>query len=260
MTALQPVQRMLPLWNDDRRGLPNGFARTALFRLGSKKEPREVFTEDTMVQGLKGYEMSYRGVELRQDDADVFMQLLHLARGNSIEAPVTFSARTFLLELRWGTSSDDYDRLIACLERMQGNSIQLRIPGQGGFRGPMILKFYWKESSNGKRRTDWTVHLDRDVIKLFSPDSYTLTHWEQRLKLRYDLSKWMHNFYSTHRDPFPMQVATIKNLCGSRTNRLCDFRKQVVKSLAELSKVGFFTDAIIDEATDQVRVIRYLSN
>jgi len=69
----------LPIWRDDRRGMPNDLVRSALFTIGNSRQKRS-FRRDTVIAALGELEITYTGEELRQDDEDVFLQLVHLAR------------------------------------------------------------------------------------------------------------------------------------------------------------------------------------
>ncbi|WP_420915446.1 plasmid replication initiator TrfA [Burkholderia glumae] len=78
-TGARPLPVQLPLWAPRKRGLPNPLARCALFTASGKTEPRIDFKR-SVIASLEGYEIAYTGEELRQDDQDVFLQLVHVAR------------------------------------------------------------------------------------------------------------------------------------------------------------------------------------
>ena len=73
---------------------------------------------------------------------------------------------------------------------------------------------------------------------LFAEPYYTLVEWEQRKALG-PLAKWLHGFYASHADPYPLKVATLQEACGSGTGRARDFKKKLVLALDELRAVGF---------------------
>lgn len=248
-------QHALPFWSDRNRGLPNALARSALFTVGSKREPRFHHKSPVKIASLNNYQILVKGEELRQEDASVFMQLLHLAREHDMNVPVRFTAYSMLKELGWGFSGESYERLFRCIDRLQGTGLRILELGSGGFQGPLVSKFFWREE-NG-RKTEWSVMLDREIVKLFAPTAYTQLHWEQRQKLRSELAKWLHSYYSTHEYPNPLKVETIKELCHSRMTRLTDFRKGLRNALAELQKVEFLLSWEIDK-TDVVRIFRNL--
>ena len=254
-----PVEHLalqLPLWHEKVRGLPNPMARSALFTVGNKTEPRLYYKSHKTIQTLSGYVITYRGEELRQDDEDVFLQLVHLARNHPLGERVDFAAYTLLKELNWSKSSEGYNRLRGTLDRLQGTSLRItsQHPGEGGYQGALIRKFAWKDDENAPL-TKWVVYLEPEIVKLFSPNGYTHVFWEQRLRLKSSMAKYLHGYYASHEQPYPMKVVTLQMLSGSRAARLTDFRKALRKALA-LLVIERFLDSWSIDRSDLVHVIR----
>lgn len=253
--TLLPSQ--LPLWNDRVRGLPNPLARSALFTVGNKTEPRAFFKVHRTVQTLAGWVMSVRGEELRQDDEDTFLQLVHLARTYPIDQGFEFSAYSMLKEMGWSRNSTGYERLKATLDRLQGTSIRLSAADGSfkGYQGALVRKFTWKAPESNEPLTRWRVWLEPEIVTLFGPTQYTQLWWEQRLRLKSNLAKYLHSYFATHESPYPMKVQTIKALSGSRTARLTDFRKLLRSALEELVRESFLDSWEILKG-DLVAVVR----
>lgn len=97
-------------------------------------------------------------------------------------------------------------------------------------------------------------------ISLYSKelfDGNTHVDWEQRMKLKDNsLAKFLHGFYATHAAPLRYKVETIKELSGSTTERLTDFRKALRIALEKLKGVGAITSWAIDPKSDLVTVRR----
>ena len=246
----------LPLWHEKVRGLPNPMARSALFTVGNKTEPRLYYKSHKTIQTISGYVITYRGEELRQDDEDVYLQLVHLARNHPLGERVEFAAYGLLKELNWAKSSEGYGRLRATLDRLQGTSLRItsQHPGEGGYQGALIRKFAWKDDANAPL-TKWVVFLEPEIVKLFSPNGYTQVFWEQRLRLKSSVAKYLHGYYASHEQPYPMKVATLQTLSGSRAARLTDFRKALRKAL-DLLVTERFLDSWSIDGSDLVHVIR----
>jgi hypothetical protein len=73
------------------------------------------------------------------------------------------------------------------------------------------------------------------------------------------LAKWLHSYYVTHRNPYPIKVASIRELCGSSTKALYKFRQALGQALNELKKVQFLKEWKIDKK-DLVHVKRVLTS
>jgi hypothetical protein len=250
--ALKIVQ--LPLWENQVRGLPNPLARSALFTVARQNEPRQHLKERP-ITSVKGVEIFYTGEELRQDDEDVFLNLVHLARSQPLGHEVSFTAYSMLKSMGWPTSSPSYERLRLCILRLTANAVEIRFDagsGKRGYGGTLVQEFTFKDEIDRQ----WKVRLNPKLISLFGADAYTQLDWRQRLKLRSPLAKWLHGFYFTHREPFGYKVETLKGLCGSSAQQLYHFRNGLKKALDVLVEAGFLKSWKIDSMTDVVTVVR----
>jgi hypothetical protein len=102
----------------------------------------------------------------------------------------------------------------------------------------------------------WLIRLNPKFRALYGPSTYTLIDWAQRLQLRgKDLARWLHLYLATHAAPFPVKVATLKDLSGSRTTALWKFRQRLKRALTDLQVNGDLVAWEIDD-TDLVHVDR----
>jgi hypothetical protein len=102
----------------------------------------------------------------------------------------------------------------------------------------------------------WLIRLNPTLRPLYGPSMYTLIDWAQRLQLRgKDLARWLQLYLSTHAAPFPVKVATLRDLSGSRTTALWKFHQRLRHALADLQDSDVLSAWEIDDA-DLVRVAR----
>lgn len=241
----------LPIWSEARRGIPNDLVRGALFTVGNCRSER-AFRKGIKIATLGGVDVHYTGEELRQDDEDVFLQLVHLARLVPLGGDIQFTAHSLLKSLEWATNKPSYDRLKKTINRLTATGLEVSSKS-GGYSGSLIRDFEWREL-DGSASRKWKVRLEPKIISLFGHVKYSQIVWDKRLKLG-NLAKWLHSFYYSHAKPFPMKVETIHILCGSATKSRAKFRQMLKKSLNELLVVGFLTEAIIS-SDDKVQVTR----
>lgn len=252
--AAEPQQMQLDIWPERVRALPNALARSALFTAAGKREPRAALQRTKLVS-LTDIEVMYTGEELRQDDQDVWLQVVHMARTAAVGDTVELTGHALLQALGWGRGADRYERVRASIQRMTESTVWITSPGQvHGWSGRLIGEFAWRDE-DGQGSATWRVKLDPKVVALFAPVDVSWIEWEQRLKLR-PLAKWLHSFYASHREPHPYRVVTLHQLCGSRSNRLANFRNDVKKSLDELVNEGFLTGWSHDPRGDTISVTR----
>jgi hypothetical protein len=238
----------LPQWAERNRGLPNSLARCALFTASGKTEPRKDFKRAPIVS-VDGFQIAYTGEELRQDDQDVFLQLVHMARGENLGTKIQITAHSILVELGWGRSKDAYGRLQKSVVRLREGMAWVSFnDGRKGFTGNMIDALDWEDDK-------WMLSLDPRITALFGADTYTAINWQQRLKLG-PLAKWLHSFYFTHREPYPYTVQKLYELCGSKAKLLKHFRASLKKAHDELVGVQFLQDWNFDPKSDKISVRR----
>ena len=250
----------LPLWADKTRGIPNTFARSALFTIGYRRTPRQHFKGE-VVAAMGNTVITYTGEELRQDDETVLLQLIHMARLNPINKPVCFTSYSFLKEIRWSTQGQNhYKRFSDCIDRLKANSLKVT-DGDTSYGGDsqgeansLIAKIKFRNNSKNKSK-EWMIWIDPEILNLFNATAYSRIEWEQRLELKKPLEQWLHSYYFTHRDPYPMKVKTIHELCGSTAKNLSSFRQKINESLRTLKEIGFLSEWWIDN-NDLVHVRR----
>jgi hypothetical protein len=246
--AAPAAQPMLPLWANDVRGLPNAMARSALFNVAGHRAGKRELLKQKPIEALSGIAMTYTGEELRQDDEDVFLQLLHIGRSQDLGTVVRFTGYAMIKDLGWDNSSKGYNRLIECISRLKATSLELKVAdpngtdGVMGYGGGLIDKFHYRDIASGSPMREWEVLLDAKIVALFTPNSYSRLDWTTRLRLK-PMAKWLHSFYHTHQTPFPMKVATFHSLMGSKAKQLRQFRASLKESLQELVDCGFLDSA-----------------
>ena len=61
----------------------------------------------------------------------------------------------------------------------------------------------------------YILKLNPDLVKLYGAGMWTAIDWEQRQALRRKpLVLWVHGFYSSHADPYPMKIEKLMQLSG----------------------------------------------
>ncbi|SEJ01052.1 plasmid replication initiator TrfA [Nitrosomonas eutropha] len=228
----------LPLWPEDTRRFPNELLRSALFNARNRKEPRQYFKKAEIAVMFEGH-ITYQGEELRQDDQIVWLQLIHLARESSLGDAVEFTPHSFCKAIKWPIKNDSYERLRNCLSRMQATALSVysnRL--KRGVSISMIPVFEWQDENQSTLKK-YRVQLAPDLIKLFDDVHYTQIIWQQRLSLPTGIATWLHGYYASHREPFPIKLETIKKGSGITTKRPAKVRELIEKALNALINVGF---------------------
>jgi hypothetical protein len=161
-------------------------------------------------------------------------------------------------ELGWSRNAGSYKRLIDCLDRMAASAVAVTVESNGNrenFTGSLIRSFRWKEQGTDSPMREWCILLEREIIALFNPESYSRLDWKVRLKLP-PMAKHLHTLYHSHQHPFPYKVATFHYLMASDIKHMGMFRVRLMKAHELLIEHGFLVSAELDSRTDTVVVER----
>ncbi len=237
-----------PLWSELQRGVPNGFARSALFA-GIHGKGRD-YLSDHLIFCQNGIEITYTGIRLTQAHLDVFESIMHLAREVPEGSVIHFTAYRLLKLIGRGTGKSDHVRLRRTLLELTATAIQIKHDGYGTYCGSLLPE--WSDRDDDGR---FSIHVNRDLIKLFQ-HGFTLIEWEQRKKLgKKPLAQALHVWLCTHENPYPVTVQYLHDITGSQTKVMKSFRQSLKAALDELKRIGVLLGWHIDE-NDKVHFVK----
>jgi hypothetical protein len=170
------------------------------------------------------------------------MQLCHLARNEPFGTPVKLTGLAALKGLGWDSSKESYDRLRGCYKRMLEGTVYITTTDDRKrvMYGAHLLRSVGSldELKGDDAHTQWTIVLDPSLANILTGDELTLIDWVRHYKLT-PLAKWLHGFYSNHREPYPLSAEKLHDLCGSAQTDMRGFRFRLKKALDELIAFGF---------------------
>jgi hypothetical protein len=245
------LQGVLPLWDDENRGIPNPFVRSGLFTVGNS-EKRE-YVVDMVIASLSNYEIKFTGAELHQEDLSVWMSLINLAREKPMSEAIYFTGYQIIKDLGWRMHSDSYRRVQESIERLKVTGLKITTKGnESAYSGSLIRDYAWTERDEAGN-IKWMVRFEPRISALFLEDTTTLLEWSIRKKIgtRSTLALWLHAFYTTHRDPTPNSLEKIHELCRSK-DTLSSFRRNIRNALEKLVEKEFLKSYSLDK--DMLRV------
>jgi hypothetical protein len=248
----------LPLWREELRCMPNEILRSALFNARNRNQRRVFFKNQTIGVIGQSVRIMYTGEELRQNDESVWLQLLHLAKDVPLGTAVEFTPYSMVMALRLANSKPNaghVNRLFESLSRMQATSLAVHSKRLAhGVSMSMIPKFEWYDDATGTRLHRWRANIAPEVMELFGDRNFTNLEWKQRLALPSGLATWLHGYFGSHKEPFPLKLSTLQIGCGCATDNARKFKQLVAAALDELKSVGFLKSGAI--CGDLIRVER----
>ncbi len=227
------VAVQLPLWGEEKRGTPNSFLRSSLFAAIQGKD--RYFTKKEVLYAQQGISVEYTGERLNQEDLTLWETLVHLARESPLENECFFTAHGILKAMKLNTGGDEHKRLDEGITRLIACAVKVRM-GDSGFTGNLVENSREKNGNN----KHYYLRLNRELICLYGDTRYTAIDWGQRLELRRKpLAQFLHGYYSSHCEPFPIKLATLYQLTGSRNSEIKGFKRRVKTALEALVAIGF---------------------
>jgi len=246
--AAMPIQ--LPLWPEPKRGTPNSFIRSALFAAIQSKD--RVFLKEATLASQRGISVKFTGEQLNQEDLSVWETLAHLARQHPLGCMCEFTAHGLLKSLGQHTGLSQHKQLHSTIIRLTACAVEITHEGKTYF-GPLV-----KSGLKDELTSHYRIELNRELIRLFGDNQWTALDWQQRQQLRGKLlAQALHAFYSSHRQPFPIKLDTLRGYVGSRNIQRAGFKVKLRTALEELVSIGFLTG--YDITGDAVTVVRTLA-
>lgn len=235
--AAQVIQ--LPLWPEPKRGTPNSFIRSALFAAIQSKD--RVFLKEATLASQKGITVKFTGEQLNQEDLSVWETFAHLARQHPLGHLSEFTAHGLLKSLGMHTGLSQHKQLHSTIIRLTACAVEITHEGKTYF-GPLV-----KSGLKDELTSHYRIELNRELIRLFGENQWTALDWQQRQGLRgKHLAQALHAFYSSHRQPFPIKLDTLRSYVGSKNFQKAGFKVKLRAALDELVKIGFLSGYAMD--------------
>lgn len=217
----------LPDWPASSRGVPNVALRSALFsssRSNRYLERAEIFAQNPT-------SIRYTGQRLNQVDHNVWITLLHVCRANKLGLPFRSSAYV-LLKLQGKTDTGpNRGVLYRCLARLTATAIEIS-DGKRSYTGSLIDEFYRDEETG-----ELVIELNPKLTGLFGREGFTHIDWSVRRQLTHKpLSQWLHGYFASHADPFPVSIKTLMNMAGSDDACPASAERNLKRALAALAE------------------------
>ena len=225
------VSAGLPDWPANKRGLPNGALRSALFGISPKE--RRTYIVERHVAAIEGIQVFIsRGPSLMQHHLDVWEQCLKLAKDQGTGRRIEFTAYAFLKSIGRNVGKSDSIWLKNCLYDLSACVVRLS-DGHYTYFGPLI-----QGGSRDEITGRHVIEINPKIALLYGVGQWTQLDYAQRQQLRrHPLAQWLHAFYSTHASPYRYKVETIRTLCGADSaGELKKFRQLLRRALTHLGE------------------------
>ncbi len=239
----------LEMWPERNIGVPNELSRSALFPAIHPK--KRALLQNQLVAAQGGYSIHYTGGQLDQSYFDVFLGILHIARGVHEGNLVRFTAHQLLKLIGRSTGGKDHKWLYIAFQTLTATSVAVVKEGKRVFWDSLIRR------GEGDLETGrYAIEISRDLAKLFER-GFTRVEWEQRRKLLHKpLAQWLQFYYTSHAKPLPVSIDFIRETSGSVNKDKRGFKRRLKEALDQIQAVGVISEWRIDPKTNLVHVKR----
>lgn len=226
-----PLQ--LQIWPDDVREMPNDYARSALFTVRNKTEPRALMQGSLLFHVEKAVRITFTGIELRADDDElVWQQILEYAKRLNLGDPVEFNLHSLCRDLNWSVNGRNYDKARRCISRLKASEVKVENESRGRGVAMSLIREYEYEGE-GDKGTKYRVWIHPNLIMLFAGKASTRITWAKYRDLT-PIARRLYDYFASWRNPFPLRVDTFYKVCASSCGDASKWRSMVRRACKEL--------------------------
>lgn len=222
---INEVEDSIP-WPSVQFGIPNRLLRSAVF--GVQREKRDGVLDQFNFTYREHYEITYIGPRLNQDDSIVWQAILRAIKNTKspLGKAITIKKSDVLNHLKKSNGGDNYKWLMSCLDKLAISNLKC-VKGKDVFSSSLIIGYSLNDSDSY-----FSAGVSSFLAPLLSED---LTDIDilRKSKLSSQLSKWLHDFYSSHTNPIPYPVDKLHAICRSNQN-MSKFKMSLKKSIDDL--------------------------
>lgn len=245
-------ESMLP-WPHIQFGIPNKLLRSAIF--GVQRERKEKTVDLFTFLYNNEIEITFMGPRLNQDDSIVWQSILRAIR--NVNAPMGAAVAIKKLDLLEHIgkikAGKNYNWLMASLDRLSSANLKcIDTKRKETFTSNLIIGYHIKNDESY-----FNAGVSSFLAPLLSSD-LTDVDIIRKSKLTSQLSRWLHDFYSSHTKPIPYSITKIQTLCRSE-QVYAKFKMNLKKSIEELKRCDpplFAEETYLDTKADLIHVVK----
>jgi hypothetical protein len=236
----------LEIWPDDVREIPNDYARSALFTIRNKTEPRASMQGALIFHIEKAVRITFTGIELRADDDElVWQQILDYAKRTPLGDPVEFNLHSLCRDLNWSINGRNYDKARRCISRLKANEVKVENERLGRGVAISLIREYEYEGE-GDTGTKYRVWIHPNLIILFAGRNSTRIAWATYRDLT-PIARRLYDYFASWKHPHPLRLDTFYKVCSSNTADPSKWRSMVRRACKELMEADMVHKAWVDD-------------
>jgi len=224
-------------------GAPNVLLRSSLF--GATSRGNKNLLQKFEVKSTGKDRITYTGPRLDQSDLDVWLAVLELCKHSRPQGSCHTNAATLLALLKRNDDGRNHRLIDRRLSRLKATALEVHA-GSHSYEGSLI-----DECCRDTVTKRYLIKINTRLNALFGPHDWTAIDLHVRLQLAgHPLAQWLHAFFSTHTNPHPYRIETIKHLCGSTNLHITGFKQELKKALITVQNAARAHGQVFDFSVD----------
>lgn len=236
-------------WDERTRVLPVDIAISALFTIGNRKIERRAMQRESITILSREFDMFYTGIELRQDDELIWMQLLHMARGyeRPLGSAICFTPSRFLAAIGKNRGSQNYIHLKESMARLQATTVELYSKQHKSTKTFRLVSYFEYQDERFNTLPAWKVVLDPRIFFMLDGKYHAQMNFACRKKLGSGLTSKLHSYYACHKKPMDRSISDLFSLCYGKDEqiKILFYRQRRIKrTVANESKATTYLSSL----------------
>ncbi len=248
-----PKQLFLPGLNEVLRAMPNHIARSSLFA-PIARGPKKVHKDVTLVSRNDAV-IKFSGEQLDEAQADVWMQVMHIASKQPLGTPVVIVRGSFLRSIGRHKGGSEYRWLDCTMQALAFGLLVIEVKGLDGKTKLSVGKSRALHMIEGFDYDDETevyvLRIDPRWLEMYSNREFALIDWKKRLRFgpRKEMAKALQRLVATSNDPVQRYALDwLKRKLGY-TGRMRDFEKALTGAMRELERLDIIAGGRVEIST-----------
>lgn len=239
--AETPRQMFLPGLEEFMRAMPNHIARSSLFAPVARG--RRKLHDGTVLVSRSDAEIRFKGKQLDEAQADVWMQAMHEASKHALGVSVVINRATFLKAIGRATSGQNYDWLHRTMEDLAFAMLVIEVKKPDGKPKLAIGKTRALHLIEGFDYDDeaetYTLRIDPRWGGLYGNREFALIDWDKRLQIGrgQDMAKALQRLVATSDETVQRYALDWLKPKLEYSGRMRDFQDALERAMRELERL-----------------------
>lgn len=252
-TTPAPVSLFLPGLDEFMRTMPNHIARSSLF--APVAPGRKKMHDGTVLVSRGDAVIRFKGKQLDEAQADVWMQAMHEAIKHTLGTPIVINRAAFLKAIGRNTSGENYRWLHRAMEDLSFAMLVLEVRKPDGSTKMSIGKARALHLIQGfdfdEAADTYTLSIDPRWRAMYGNSEFARIDWEKRLQFgqHQNMAKALQRLVATSDDVVQRYALDWLKAKLEYSGRERDFRDALERAMRELERLEIIAKGRIEDST-----------